>query len=87
MDCSRLRECLSLYPTKDLDDTTARDVQIHLSRCRSCQNQAEALRWQASLLRTYGRSLPAREAAPDVWGRLAERLAAPLGAPSARRVP
>lgn len=72
--CRKIRRLLSLFLTDDLDETTARQVRLHLTGCAGCRGRsAELVRSQAALesLRLAERE----DRQSSLWPELSVRIA------------
>lgn len=75
MNCLRVREVLSLFAARDLEELMAREVSAHLRTCGACRRGAEGFGEQQRLLKAYGRSTVAGEAPTQgLWARIHSRL-------------
>lgn len=72
MLCLIYRKLLVPYAEGGLDARTRLKVERHLSGCRSCKQDLEAVQSMSSVLR--GAEQPALEPAPDLWEKVSARI-------------
>jgi hypothetical protein len=75
MNCDQVREILFQSADSDLPDQLRRDLDAHVAECRSCADEADALRKEWDALR----SLPQVKAPADFLDRVHERLGRRVG--------